>query len=478
MNTIQRITKNVSVLFISQMLSYILGFFTLMYSARYLGVEGFGTLSLALAFTGIFSVCMDLGLSTLTIREVARNKSLANDYVANITTIKIILAIITLVLIFGIVQLLGYNQETMQVVYIIALYTLFTAFTQLFYATFQAHEKMEYQSLGIILSSGLLLNGVLLAIYLKLDIIQFSLIYLFTGASVLLYALTSYTQKFSFPTITVNLTIWKDLIKESWPFAITGISINLYLWIDTIMLSVMQGPDAVGLYNASYKLIMVLLFIPIVFNNAVFPLMSKYFISSKESLNLIFEKLLKTMMLAAIPIGVGTVIIAEKVILLIYGEQFIGAVVALQILIWSTVLIFTRSPFERLLESTNRQLVVTKVFIMGVIFNVIFNLIIIPKYSYVGAGIVTVLTDLIVLILLFVAVKDLKLSISKNTKISLVKIITASLIMGIILKYFLNVNIFLSILIGAIIYLSVLLILRIFDNDEIIIIKSIFKRGN
>lgn len=141
MNTIQRITKNVGVLFISQMLSYILGFFTMMYSARYLGVEGFGTLSLALAFTSIFSIFMDLGLSTLTIREVARDKSIAKDYVANITLIKLVLTTITFAVIFIIVHLIGYNQQTMQVIYLITLYNFFTAFSQIFYAVFQANEK-------------------------------------------------------------------------------------------------------------------------------------------------------------------------------------------------------------------------------------------------------------------------------------------------------------------------------------------------
>ena len=100
MNTIQRVTKNISVLFVSQMLSYILGFFTLVYTARYLGVEGFGTLSFALALTGIFAVTMDLGLSTLIIREVSRDKSITKDYVANITTIKILLAFFILTSIF------------------------------------------------------------------------------------------------------------------------------------------------------------------------------------------------------------------------------------------------------------------------------------------------------------------------------------------------------------------------------------------
>ena len=60
MNTVQRIAKNTGVLLISQITSYIIGFFLIMYTARYLGAEGFGILSFALAFTGIFGVFSDL----------------------------------------------------------------------------------------------------------------------------------------------------------------------------------------------------------------------------------------------------------------------------------------------------------------------------------------------------------------------------------------------------------------------------------
>lgn len=77
MNTIQRIAKHTGVLLVSQIASYILGFFFVMYTARYLGAEGFGILSFALAFTGIFGVFADLGLRQLTVREVARDKTLA-----------------------------------------------------------------------------------------------------------------------------------------------------------------------------------------------------------------------------------------------------------------------------------------------------------------------------------------------------------------------------------------------------------------
>ena len=61
MNTVQRIAKNSLVLLASNIISKILSFFYVMYIARYLGAEGFGILSFALAFTGMFGVFADMG---------------------------------------------------------------------------------------------------------------------------------------------------------------------------------------------------------------------------------------------------------------------------------------------------------------------------------------------------------------------------------------------------------------------------------
>ncbi|MBP1945461.1 flippase [Methanobacterium petrolearium] len=476
MNTVQKITKNVSVLFISQMLSYVLGFFTLIYSARYLGVGGFGTLSLALAITGIFSVCIDLGLNTLSIREIARNKNLANDYIGNTIILRGILSLITLVSVLLLSYFIGYNPETIEVILIITIYTIFNAFSQMLYSLFQAFEKMEYQSIGIVSSNILLLAGILLAIHYKTDLIQFAIVYVITSIIILIYSLIICYRKFLVPDVNFRSTKWKELLKESWPFAITGISINIYLWIDTLILSVMKGQEAVGFYNASYKLILVLLFIPIVLNTALFPLMSKYYASSIKTLKISFEKLFKITMLIAIPIGIGTVLTANKIILLFYGSQYLKSVIALQILIWSTVLIFARNPFERLLAASDKQITTTKIFLIGVIFNVTTNLIIIPHYSYIGAAIVIILTDILVLTLFILSAGKFGYSLSKNSQISLVKAILASIIMGLFLIWLNKINIFLLILIGFTIYVISLLILKILDDDEILMIKSIFKK--
>lgn len=473
MNSIQRITKNISVLFISQIFSYILGFLSLTYSARYLGVEGFGLLSLALAFTGIFTIFLELGIDTLLIREIAVNNSLAKNYTANAIFIRIILALITFGVIFLILQVVDYNYETMIIILIISVYMIFNSFSQFFYAIFQAFEKMEYQGIGLILANIVLLLGILFVIQFKGNIVELSSIYVIMAAIILVYCYIICYLKL-FPPNSLKLNMFRELIKEAWPFAVIGVSANIYLWIDTLLLSIMQGEAVVGLYSASYRLITVLLFVPLIFSNTLYPVMSKQFISSKESFKVSFEKALKSLMIIAIPIGVGTTLIADKVILLIYGNEFLGSIIALQILIWSTVLVFARSPYGILLGASRRQLIDTKIMIIAVIFNVILNLIFIPKYSYIGAGISLVLTEIFILILLIVVTKA-EFPISNSIKFDLIKIVIASIIMGISITYFINLNLLLIILLGALIYSVCLIFLKVIDKDETLMIKSIIK---
>ena len=283
MNTIQRIAKNTGVLLVSQVASYILGFFFVMYTARYLGAAGFGILSFALAFTGIFGVFADLGLRQLTVREVARDKTLASKYLGNIAVMKVILAVITFGLIALFINLLGYPEQTIKVVYLVALSVIFGAFSGMFYSVFQAFEEMEYQSVGQILSSALLLTGALFAISRGVSVVGFASIYFFVSAVVLVYSFVVCVWKFVLPKVEVDRSFWKPTIKKALPFGLSGTFISIYLWIDSVMLSLMKGDEVVGWYGAAYRLVLVLLFIPIAFNSAVFPLMSRFYVNSKDS---------------------------------------------------------------------------------------------------------------------------------------------------------------------------------------------------
>lgn len=474
MTVIQRISKNIGFFLIGQLISYILNFFFVMYTARYLGAEGFGILSFALALTGIFGIFTDLGLKKVTTREVARDKSSTKKYLGNIAMIKIILVTVTFALIVLFINLLDYPEKTIRVVYIFALSIIFNAFSQLFYAVFQAHEKMEYESLGHILNSILLLAGALFAISNGLTVLAFAYLYLFISIVIFGYSFFISIWRFSKPKIEIDLGFWITAIKEGVPFGLIGVSEIIYHWIDTVMLSMMKGDTVVGWYNAAYRLFLITLFIPNAVNMAVFPVMSRSYISSEDSLKLIHQKYFKYMSMIGIFIGVGTTLFADKIILLIFGNEYRPSIIALQILIWSSVLIFVNGAFVRLFECINKQIIITKIAGAAAVLNVLLNLLLIPKYSYIGASVATVLSELLITLSVIVAASQTKYKIQNSVIVTqLIRLSFSGLMMGIFIFLFNVLNLLFLIVFSTLIYLGVMYFIKGFDKEDISLIRRL-----
>lgn len=473
MSEVRTLAKNTTVLLVANIISYLLGFFTTLYTARYLGVEGFGILALALSLTGLFGVFTDLGLTTLTTREVSRDKSLANKYIGNTAIIKIFYAFLTFGIIALYVYIVGYPQEVRTVVYLITLSVILSAFTGIFNAIFQAFQKMEYMSLNIIINAILMITGILIVIHFGLGIIALSSVYLISSVIVLIITLITYSWKFFVPKIGLDLKFWKPTIKEASFFGVSNILVVIYFYIDSLMLSVMVGYSAVGIYNASYKLIVVLLFIPGIFVTSIFPLMSQHFESSKELLKMEYEKSVKFLFATAVFIFVMGFSFADKIILTIYGTAYTPSIVALQALIFVVPLIFITNLFGNLLGAINRQRILIIITGVSALFNVVLNLYLIREYSYIGASVATVVTEGLVFILMipYISKHFLRISINENiTKTTVTGIITVILIYY--MKF--NINWLLAAVLGVIIYVLILFILKIITKEDIEIFKRIF----
>ncbi|MTK63825.1 MAG: flippase [Methanobacterium sp.] len=475
MNTVQKISKNVGLVFISQILTYILAFFTVIYTARYLGAGGFGVLSLGLSFGAIFGVFVDMGLSTLIVRELARDKSLSGKYIINSFLMKIILAIVTFALVFFTVQLIGYDPLESLIIYLITISVIISSFYTLLNAIFQADEKMEYLSLANIINSVVLLAGTLLGIYLGLNIVYFAWVYVITSIVVLVYCLAVYIKKFSGVDLDVDFSFWKPTIKEAWSFGIIFLSGMLYTYVDSIMLSILKGAEAVGWYSAAYRLMYIALLLPNAINTAVYPVMSRLFNdSSSESLKLLYERYFKYMLIAGIPLGLGTSILAKQVILLLYGTGFDESVAALQILVWTVVFTFAGASFTQLLQSINKQIIITKISLFCLCVNIVLNLILIPPYSYVGASIATLITEIVLVSYIIFITYKLGYGISYSAVVrDLSRILVATLVMGLFLWYFIYLNIFLLIVAGTIIYFVVLYLVKGIDDVDMDVIRKL-----
>jgi O-antigen/teichoic acid export membrane protein len=478
MNTARRIVKNTTVLSVSQIVSYVLIFFYTIYIARFLGADGFGILSFALAISGVFSVFADLGLNILTVRDVSRDQSSETRYVGNGILIKLFLAIFSFGLIVLVVNLLGYPQETINVVYLVSLSTIITSFYGLFYSIFQAHEKMEYQSLSQIVNSIAMFSGVFVGIGLGLGVLGFSFVYLISSMITLFLAMFIYVWKYSFPPLELDLIFWKQTLKEAFPYGLSGIFVMIYYWIDSVMLSFIVGNEVVGWYNAAYRIIYIFLSFHTIFIISIFPVMSNLYKKSEESLKFAFEHSFKYLLIIGLPIAILTTFLSKNIILLLFGTDYLPSIIALQILIWTVVFMFLNGLCGNLLGSVNKQVIVTKITGIGVIVNVIMNLFLIPSFSLVGASFATVITEISLMpILLYIMWKEGYADIITLTKTS-GKVLFSGFSILVFILLFSALNPFLLIFIALTLYLTILILTNTFDNEDKLIIRSIVKNIN
>jgi O-antigen/teichoic acid export membrane protein len=483
LSNVKTIARNTGILFFSSLASKALSFFFTMYSAQYLGDEGFGLLSYLLAVVGIIGIFTDIGLAQLMTREVARDRSRTGKYFYNTIVIKLLLILVTLVAVTVYMAVVRTPPEIYALVYLFVAYIIFMHFSGVFNSLFQAYERMELQSIGDIVLSALLLAGTLMiigqgsGIDSGMRVAQFALLYTVSAAIVFIYSAVVFVWSFGVPKPEIDLGFWMPTIKEALPFGITGSFVLMYTYVDSIILESMKGSAVVGWYNAAYRLVLVLGLVPTVINIAIFPSMSRFFISSEDNLKLIYEKYFKYMVMVSIPLGVGTTMLSDKIIYLIYGPGFENAILALQILIWTSVVSFVGMAFIKLFESTNRQALITRLTGACVVVNIVLNLIFIPQYSYVAAGIITVLTECVLVAGVALYAYRLGYGIPADKAVpNLIKVFTATVAMSLFLFYFKDLNLLVQVLISMLIYFGSYYILGGLDSEDKQLISQVLSK--
>lgn len=472
MNTIQRIIKNTAALFLAQFIIMILSLVLSIFIARKLGDVNFGKYSFAIAFTALFTIFSDLGYNTLLIREVARDKSQASKYLNNIISIRILSSLILMASIIIIINIMGYPNDSKNIVYLFGISSLLTSFSDVFKLIFRAFEDMEYEA-GIKISANIIrVFFGLVVLLLGYGLIELGIIYIISSIFECLLGFLVYKQKYAKPKVELDLDFLKSTIWVALPLSMASIFGLIYVRIDTVMLSMMKGDAVVGWYDVAYNLVLVFKPLPSLFLNAIFPLMSFYYISSIDLLKLAYEKAAKFLIILGLPLAMGIAFLADRIIPTLYGEQFYPSIIALQILAWDVLLIFLYGPLGNVLVSINKQKVMAAVAGFSALLNIALNLTLIPHLSYVGAAIATLITETILFIIyLYLVSKHLRTFFLHKL---IMKPLIASLFMGFFIYFCPSMNLFLIIAISIILYFIVLCIIGGFSDSDKELVKKLF----
>lgn len=473
MNTTQNIAKNIGVIGFSNVIISLLGFFLLTYTARYLGEVEYGKYSFAMSFTSIFITLTTFGMNNLIIREIARSKERTNEYLTNVLVIRLPLSLLAFVLIVLSMNIMKYPRDTAYTVYLFGIFNILTSLEMTFRSIFQAYEKMEYDAIVGIIEKIILLLVVLLAIYRGYDLIKLAYVYVFVSMISVTLSIAVLFIKITKLRPIFDLSLWKPLLIGSIPFGLNALFGILFFQISTVMLSVFKNDAAVGIYSAAYNPLLALSIVPTIFITAIYPAMSRLFISSKGSLETLTKLSSNCMVIFGFPTAIGCFILADRFIKLFYADQFSASIASFQILAFFIPLRWVSSITGTFLTSTNKQGLRTLCVGISAFVNVILNVAMIPKLGYIGSSIATVLSEIFLyfMFIYFIDSYYKKLNFHKY----FIRPLIASLTMGGFILCFHSINLFLLVASAGIVYFTVLLLLKPFSKEDIEIFKQVIK---
>ncbi|MCS7054736.1 MAG: flippase, partial [Thermoflexales bacterium] len=372
---------------------------------RVLGPEGAGNFYFAVVVVGWFEIVMNFGLNTFLTREVARDPANAQAYLLQTSRLRMLLAlgvapvVVLLVLIWRTAFNLAPEAEI--AILLLALSQIPSSLSTGLSAVFFAHEKAEVPAALTIFSA--LLKAVVGATLLLLGwgviglAITSIVVNIATLALLLLLARRMLHLRLRVADRSPIVNHQSALIlRESFPLMLNHLLATLFFKVDVPMLQAIKGPVAVGWYSAAYKFIDAFNIIPAFFTQSLFPAMSRMALQRDGSLARSYTLALKLLVITALPLAVATAFLAEPMIAVLGGREFLpNGAIALAIMAWSMPIGWINSVTNYALIAAGQQRALTRAFIVGLAFNVVTNAIFIPMFSFVAAAVTTIFSEIV-----------------------------------------------------------------------------------
>lgn len=414
MSLSNKIAINTSVSAGARVVSTILGLLSVAIITRTLGQEGFGEYSTILAYLALFVILADLGLHSLMSREISKTDEGVKELSSSFFSLRIAASFLFLSMGFAVSFLFPYSIEIKIGIGLGAIGFFFLSVSHLLLAVFQRYLAMDKAAIAEIFGRGIQLLFVYFIYilrnnYLPLDgapehsnLVLYMFILVMSVSSFVIFIIQLlYVRKYVKIAFSLEVSKWIEILKATWPIALSIALTLIYFKIDTIFLSLMKPQEHVGIYGVAYRVLESLIFFPAMFAGIMMPILSREALNGLNSFNIVLQKSIKAISVFAFPVVAGGIVFSYSVVNLIGGRDFLIAGSTMQILFLGVGLIFFGNILGRAIIALDLQKKAISVYLFGMALNVVLNLIFIPKYTYIGAAWTTVFTEFTVVCSLF-----------------------------------------------------------------------------
>lgn len=402
MSELNRFSRNSFFLTISYFLRFGAGILVTVLVAKHVTQEDFGRLAFALTLATFFGVAADFGLPALTVRDVARDSSLASRYYRNIFTLKCVFSIIAFAAVVIFVNAFGYPPETKRVVYPIAAFMFIASLGTYHYFLFRGLERMDIDAAAALTYNASLIVFVLGALLLAgggypIPIGRVTTGYLAAGIVATILIVLIFGRKAGGLRLSIEPKFWKGLLKESSFLGFYAMLGLIYMQIDTLMLSKLWQPDPerqMALYQAPVKLLSAAVMIVGIVINVFMPMLSRRFMGPREGFKSLVHTLNRMGVTIMAPLAVFAFAFSDQIIEFLFRPEYAQSGHILMVLSVAYFVWFS-PPYGVVFVTMGKQRINFFVSLACAATNVVLNLIFIPRYGAIAAAATTLATYLL-----------------------------------------------------------------------------------
>jgi O-antigen/teichoic acid export membrane protein len=378
--------------------------------ARTLGPQGYGDFTKITTFVALFYGFADFGLNAAYIQ-----REHAGDAGRQLTPLVYARTILAVLLTFASLAVLvflpasdanGYTSYVKFGIILFAPSILLQAMTTTANAVFQKHLSYAHATIAITAGSLVTVAAVFIStlIFLPSALVYATLVSMAVGSAVSVGVSLVYVRRYETMS-AFEPSALRKLVIQAVPLGITLVVNILYFRADNLIMTVTRPTADVGIYGFAYKLFEFPLVIPTFFMNALYPLMVQAFeMHDMARMRRYITRSALLLGTSGLALAVGLWIAAPVISLVKNG--FADSILPFRILIGGLPIFFLTGLTMWLLVTAKRRWALVSVYAVGMVLNVVANLMTIPRFGYIAASWTTVLSELVILLLSVIALRQ------------------------------------------------------------------------
>jgi len=368
-------------MFVGQGTTWTLTALTLALLPRYLGPEHMGQLGVALSFEVVASSLAGLGLGTLITREVARDRDSAARLLGTAIWLNVGFGLLAAAIIIGLGFQLGYGGWTKAAIATIAITSPLNLLILLGFGALQGAEVMRFQAVIDVSNKIFLLIFLGLIVFLDLGFGAYLALSFASAAFTAVPSLVLAHRNIPFDLLSFSFKHARRLVMEGIPFASVGIVVVVYVAVDTILLSLLAGETAVGIYAAPARIWGTLLFAPTIITTVVFPRMAATAMHDPAELRRIARISLQVVVGLTLPAAVIGAGAGRELLVDLIGSEYSDSAAVMAVMSCALVPTSIAMVAHRILLSVDRQRIWTAVMAGGLVVKVVLSIALVPLFS-------------------------------------------------------------------------------------------------